>query len=43
MKIQIKVFPNSVNPLYHFINEINGIIDKINGNKYLILFTANES
>ena len=28
---------NSVNPLYLIINEVDGYVEEINGNKYLIL------
>ena len=28
---------NSVNPLYLIINKVNGYIEEINGNKYLML------
>ena len=31
---------NIVNPLYRFINKINGSFEKINGNKYLILVST---
>ena len=39
------VTPNSVNPLYLIINQINGYIkeNKINGNKYLTLVLTDES
>ena len=29
---------NSVNPLYFFINNINGCVEENNGNKYLIYY-----
>ena len=34
---------NSVNPLYLIFNKVNGYFEEINGNKYLMLVTTNES
>ena len=34
---------NNVNPLYLFINEINGYIEESNRNKYLILVPTDEN
>ena len=34
---------NSVNPVYHIINEVNEYLEEINRNKYLTLVLANES
>ena len=34
---------NRVNPLYLFINKINGYFEEINGNKYLALVPTDES
>ena len=34
---------NSVNPLCHILNKVNGYFEEINGNKYLTLVPTNES
>ena len=34
---------NSVSPLYHIINKVNGYFEETNKNKYLPLVAANES
>ena len=33
---------NSVNPLYLIFNKVNGYLEEINGNKYLMLVPTNE-
>ena len=34
---------NSVNPLHFMLNKLNGLIEKINRNKYLTVIATNES
>ena len=34
---------NSVNPLYHIFNKVNGYFEEINRNKYLTLVPTNEN
>ena len=34
---------NSVNPLYHIFNKVNGYFEEINENKYLTLVPTNEN